>query len=507
VLIEQPTVRVGDVPVLWLPYLWLRSPSRFGLLPPEVAWHGRDGLLAGTGVHLPFTTENNEVSTALDLRAAGYLKGGARVSTTLMTKESSTTLLWDHLDSSLVALETMASYTGDIPATLALRGDALRGRRGRAGTLLLEPAARRYDRAAANAAHAAAGGVWGLGVTLDAPRGGPFTHMGAVGPVLHLGFGAPLATVGAADSSVTARTLHEADEGASSIVSHRSQLRADGRPGPFALGLMLFERADAAVSETETRYSILAGGRARVGLPLVRAFGAERQLLHWLEPYSEASVAHVAKDDRLLGADASPRLVDDLRRSDNLLAASAGVYTSLGDYAAREGVSLNVRGAYAGRPDAPEPLASARLLADSDYVGASSEAAVSLEGRPERSIVTLSRARLGRQDGLNLGGYLEGRELEEPLLVRFVDAPLDAPRVGWLDRSGWTVGGELQIPWVAWLATAVAVDWDVTENKMLGLRGALAYRHRCGCLAALAWAGHRLGREGVDARLTVDLIP
>ena len=32
-LVESPTVRVDGVPVFWMPYLWLRSPDRAGLLP------------------------------------------------------------------------------------------------------------------------------------------------------------------------------------------------------------------------------------------------------------------------------------------------------------------------------------------------------------------------------------------------------------------------------------------------------------------------------------------
>src|SRR5690606_3055763 len=52
-LIEQPTVYVGEVPVFWLPYFWLRSKNRLGLLPPKIAYRGGDGLLMGGGVHVP----------------------------------------------------------------------------------------------------------------------------------------------------------------------------------------------------------------------------------------------------------------------------------------------------------------------------------------------------------------------------------------------------------------------------------------------------------------------
>ena len=40
--------------MLALPWFWLRAPSRPGILPPNFAWRGGDGLLAGGGVHLPW---------------------------------------------------------------------------------------------------------------------------------------------------------------------------------------------------------------------------------------------------------------------------------------------------------------------------------------------------------------------------------------------------------------------------------------------------------------------
>ncbi|MGC4091432.1 MAG: hypothetical protein QM756_26840, partial [Polyangiaceae bacterium] len=38
VLLASATLRVFGIPVLWLPYLWLRSPNRAGLMPPFVTY-------------------------------------------------------------------------------------------------------------------------------------------------------------------------------------------------------------------------------------------------------------------------------------------------------------------------------------------------------------------------------------------------------------------------------------------------------------------------------------
>jgi hypothetical protein len=78
---------------------------------------------------------------------------------------------------------------------------------------------------------------------------------------------------------------------------------------------------------------------------------------------------------------------------------------------------------------------------------------------------------------------------------------------GFFDRAGWTTGGELVIPWARWLATQAEVSVDASTRRLLAYAGSLAYRHRCGCLALQTWVGHRLGREGQDGWVTVDLMP
>jgi hypothetical protein len=50
-------------------------------------------------------------------------------------------------------------------------------------------------------------------------------------------------------------------------------------------------------------------------------------------------------------------------------------------------------------------------------------------------------------------------------------------------------------------------DYDLEHSELLGVRGSLGYRHPCGCLATVAWAGQRLARDGIDAWFTLDLMP
>ena len=51
--LRSPRLEVFGAPVLWLPHFWLRTPDKPGLLAPDVAYRGSDGMFLGDGVHLP----------------------------------------------------------------------------------------------------------------------------------------------------------------------------------------------------------------------------------------------------------------------------------------------------------------------------------------------------------------------------------------------------------------------------------------------------------------------
>ncbi|MBI2892400.1 MAG: hypothetical protein HYY06_02535 [Deltaproteobacteria bacterium] len=60
----SPVVRVGQVPLLWLPALLVRTGRRPGLLPPRFEWRGEEGFLAGLGLTAPVGSEDIEVGLA-----------------------------------------------------------------------------------------------------------------------------------------------------------------------------------------------------------------------------------------------------------------------------------------------------------------------------------------------------------------------------------------------------------------------------------------------------------
>ena len=57
------------MPVLWLPGLWLRAPTRAGLTFPRLAYRGEDGFLAFSGVYLPVDVKEGRVAKSLTVGA------------------------------------------------------------------------------------------------------------------------------------------------------------------------------------------------------------------------------------------------------------------------------------------------------------------------------------------------------------------------------------------------------------------------------------------------------
>jgi hypothetical protein len=507
-LIEDPTLRVGGVPVLWFPYLWLRSPDRAGLLPPQVAWRGEDGLLMGSGVHLPLGPSDRPAErSVLELAGAGYLEGGADLQARLDTQQSTTRVRWDHLRETLLAVAAHgASSRADGVASAAWRVDAIRGPRASRGSLSLEEASRRYDRAEATVAHYDSRLVAGTTLRADSHRADGLEQLGAAGPRAHLGYTDALGSFGTTDASVMATTIQDAERGAASLALHRRTIRIDTRPGPLVASAELIQQAAATSTEQDDGAVLSSRGRVVLGLPLVRAFGGGGDpLWHWVEPLVEFGACHGAH----VGNPLDPTWV----RDGAVLNAGGGVQTSLGRYGSRGAGSLALVGGWIGAAGRMTPSVGARASARGRWAQLRADSA----WLPERNdaLVSLLSVRVGRLDSLNLSGYLQGRLHVEPVQARWwlTPDPVHAPSTGWLAPAapgrdeGWTAGGNLAVPWTSWLASSVAVDHDLTSERLLAIRGALGYRHRCGCLAAMAWAGHRIGRPGVDAALTVDLVP
>lgn len=491
-LFGRTVLVVGGVPVLWLPALWLRAPTRPGLTLPRLAYRGKDGVFVGDSAYLPLEVQDGRVTKSLTLGGGAYVLHGARIDGELDTEMSSSRVAWDHVGQSALELDAHGSAPLS-DATFAYRIDALRGARAPVESSVLEVAARRTDRAAVSVAHVDELAL-GFALRADAPRAGALKDFGAAGPELYLGAANALGENASYDTFGTARTTVMTGNHSQTALAQRGTLNANARPGPVGVGLVAGESAELQVGELRNDGVLRGGLGARIGLPLARSFGA---LSHYVEPV-------------IVGrglVEAEPR--GNEAHTTRTLLAAAGADTSLGDRSRREAASLSARGGVIERagedPSAAQLVAMARLTADARYAGAAESFAVL---GPAASTVSLSRVRLGATDSLHLLLRADGASHGSPAQARvlFDESWLDPARP-FLDRDGWSGGSELAIPWTRAFSTSGSIDYDLTEKSLLGAWGGFGYRHPCGCLAVSSFVGHRVGRQGVDAWLGFDLAP
>ena len=232
-ILKDPKLEIYGVPVMYLPWFWMRSDEKVGLLPPDIAYRGQDGVFAGGGVHLPW--KERGAREALDLRGGAYLNGGFVADVRLRTPVGRTKIRFDRLPGARapvlpassaasnaddgLAVDARGATHGD-GTTIAWDADVIRGRRGVAATSELDAAAKPWDRASASGALRAGPIVAETGFRAVTRRGGDLVAVEASGPF------AALRSSGAIASGVTYdATL----EGGAVRVSGRASFAALGR--------------------------------------------------------------------------------------------------------------------------------------------------------------------------------------------------------------------------------------------------------------------------------------
>jgi hypothetical protein len=496
VLLAQPTVRVGGVPLLWLPYLWLRARHLLGFIPPWLEWRGEDGLLIGAGVHLPTGGRSYRGrAAAFDLRAAGYVQGGARVDALLDTSAQRTRVVWDHLEKSALRVESLGAAIGE-EASAAWVADLSRGPRGQRYPSSLDQAARRYDRVALSVGQAG-DVIGGVGLRAIDRRAGDLDSLGSVGPHLHLGAGTELGSGAALDAALDVGSLRSTTQSRSDATL-AVDLELQAPTGALALGGALRQRLRAGARGNDSRAALEQGWFPHASLPLQRDYGGVR---HLLEPIVNGAHVLSLGSERLPGFEDAwpgeePRAAE---RGQEVWALGAGLKNGLGS--SRRAVTLLAMAGLVGA-DELAPGVAAELASDLGYLGASLQASA----RDEQAS-GLGRLRFGALDGLRVVARGEastegGGGAAQWLLPDNWDSP--APVLG---ERGVSLGGELAIPWTSWLTSEFSGDYDPEAERLLAVSSSLGYRHTCGCVSATAWAGHRVGREGFDAWLGIDLLP
>ena len=330
-IVENPTLRVLGLPILWLPYLWLRSPRKIGLTTPDVSFRGPDGLFLGQGLHLP-------LGKGLELAAGTYVRGGFALSADLATEHTSTLIRFDYRST-----EAVRDVPGGAGLSIDSRGvvgtttwdvDAIRGARGLRTTLDLEQLARPYD----HADGIARVGPVAFGVSALDVRGAPMDAMSVTRPWVGLAAAIPTGRIGGSNGSITFGPRFVRGREAE-LISDATLAQVLAAPlGVAAMAVSL--RADGRVARSGGRLGAFAvDARSELSLPLARAFAIKRTaggppLVHVIEPLLRvAAVSAALSGDRagLPGFVAAPAFAEDITR--NALLAALGARTSLGTFA------------------------------------------------------------------------------------------------------------------------------------------------------------------------------
>ena len=499
-VLERATLRVGGVPVAAVPWLWLRSPRRLGILPPQLSWRAEDGLFGGAGVHVPLEPEDRSGRDFLDMRLGGYARPGFEARVDLLRRQHVMRARLDHVGATLLDLEGHG-----VSGPFAWRTDALRGPRANRGTPDLSRAVRRHDRLRVGVGRADATWVGGVGMRSELVRAPPgaagggtsFDDLGVSGPHAALGLSRPLAGSGAVRAGVDVRTLANSEIGDTSLVGERVGLRIAARPGPMDLVLDVGQDLLAVVTELDESALFASLGRLTVSAPLVREFGASPDpLVHWFEPgvVLQGGIDH-AEGPIADGAEFGP-----------LAGGVVRLQTALGHRFRRSAGDLVLDGGAVSDGGPARAIARAEARCSAALVGLG--ATVAWDPGSAEDVVVLGRGRVGRLDRVHLGAWVDGSAGEQPLIGRWVSTSADErPLAEWFDQDGWSAGGSIGLPVSRSVVVSSRVIYDLTRERLLAVRGGLRYLHPCHCVAVDGFATRRVGRDGLDLWVALDLIP
>lgn len=536
-ILKDPKLEIYGVPVMYLPWFWMRSDEKVGLLPPDIAYRGQDGVFAGGGVHLPW--KERGAREALDLRGGAYLNGGFVADVRLRTPVGRTKIRFDRLPGARapvlpassaasnaddgLAVDARGATHGD-GTTIAWDADVIRGRRGVAATSELDAAAKPWDRASASGALRAGPIVAETGFRAVTRRGGDLVAVEASGPFAALRSSGAIASGVTYDATLEGGAVRVSGPAASfaaleppaitpdSVSYARADVGALAATtlGPLAASVTARGAANVAAEGRRDGGDRAGTARLRVGAPLARAFAPSDDdlrdrndpLVHVIEPFAEASILH-ASGDGILGSLPGRGLA---AISGTAPIADAGFASTLGRWGRREALEIAAAGGAAGGAIATSgvrPLARGRVSATLAWFGGQLETAHVIGGGGEGSAV-VARMRIGPSDGARVVANVASRDGIDPVLARaLTDPSIEAP-AGFLARAGTTGGAGLVIPWARAIATSVGVDADATNQELVGARAGVELRDRCSCVTLRVNGSHRIGRDGVDVWIAFD---
>lgn len=505
-VLRQARLEVYGVPVFWLPYFWLRAPDRVGLLPPELAWRAKDGFFAGAGLHAPWGPRDRELG--LDLRAGGYVKGGFAVDADVRTPSSRTKVRWDWLDTGGLAVDARGSEGKRYGAAWDV--STLRGARALAATRSLDEASQLLDRTRGESFVREGAVTFASGATVLSRRGSEAFEAHAGGPMALASVSDALGRFGTASAAVRGGAMRDLDRRTLAFSGLDAHLTMGHPIGVVATSVDA--RGELAVVSNGERGGRFASARAdvRVALPLVRSFASADPSDPWrhrLEPRATTTVLVESQTgDGTVGRGLVPLFVRgrdaDAEGVRQLVVPEAGLASAFGRWGARDGFELDVvSGVALGEVRAP--IARGHLAAIGTFVGASAEAGARL-GSSE-GVAVSSRVRVGAERGLHVEARASGRSGIDPTLARVLAPSVREAPSAYFASVGYSAGGALVVPWTRHVTTRVGADADLTARTLLGVRGSIDLRDTCGCVTLRVFGSERLGREGLDLWVALEL--
>ncbi|MFO0661737.1 MAG: hypothetical protein U0165_18170 [Polyangiaceae bacterium] len=380
--------------------------------------------------------------------------------------------------------------------------DVVRGERARVGSLSLDSASRAFDRADASWTVGSASWLFSSGLRAMAARG---ASGWAVGPHLavarSIAFG-PTVMGAAVNTSVVTNDS-----------SPMSAIRADtDLSSRFWLSSL---RVDVAARGTETLLvheassmnDLSSDARASLSWPVFRAFSSGA--VHLLSPSISMTslVANVRSDGSAEQLASWSRLGRySLPSSGSLAMPAIGLESRVATSTGRGWTTFASLGASVTN-ERSRPMARARNHLGLGWVDLSSDIITSrVTSFGVASIDSIEVRPLRR---LSVGSDLTALHGLEPIEARWLSTGSVMPvgSASWLAREGVSAGAFVRVALSDRLSASGRMDRDMTERVWIGERAELRYADRCGCIALSMVVAHRLGREGVDAMLGLDLAP
>ncbi|MFO0680249.1 MAG: hypothetical protein U0169_27245 [Polyangiaceae bacterium] len=505
-LLTSPRIELYGVPVLPLPWFWLRAPSKIGLLPPDLAYRANDGLYLGAGAHLPWKPRSS--SSALDLRAGAYVRGGVRVDASAHTETSRTRVAWDHLDGDGFLVDARgADGSADRGTSVAWDVDALRGPRAVRATTELDAAARPYDRVTSEGSLRAGPVTLASGLRAIALRGGGTFEFAGIGPVASARVASALGSFALVDLTADGGVLGGGPGPSLGVARGDGGILVGRHFGPVGATVAI-RGAGTVASDGDSRgASGSAGGRLTMSLPFGRLYASKDPRDPWVhraEPRISGSL--LAVNDGIPWFMRAGRGLGSVEGKAAL--TEFGLASSLGRIGKRIATEWVTAFGWIADDRGVVPATRFRGTTDMGFFGGSAELANVFTGVPgQASGAFVGRGRVGPKDSVHVTMSGAVRRGVDPLRARaLLDSATEAP-VGFLGSEGWTLGGLASVPIGPYVTVRGGADVDASAVRLLGARGGVEFKDRCGCLVIRTMASHRIGRDGVDVWVAMDIAP